>query len=98
MPQHPLITISESLRPFDQRDLQAAVAGLQLMPEYADQTPRLEALAQAVALLPNEEGPSTPTIWQRIAELRMSPRLPIVGETGRPFGWMAPDVLSCLLE
>jgi hypothetical protein len=36
-------------------------------------------------------GPSTPRTWQLIAELRMAPRFPIVGEAGRPLWWMAPD-------
>jgi hypothetical protein len=29
-------------------------------------------------------GPWTARIWQHIAELRMSPRFPTVGEAGRP--------------
>jgi hypothetical protein len=40
---------------------------------------------------PGRTGPSTRRVWQHIAELRMSPRFPIVGDAGRPLGWMAPD-------
>src|SRR4051794_15636146 len=56
MQQHPLDAIRELLEPFNPCDPLSMVAGLQLMPENADQSLRLEALAQVVASLPYEKG------------------------------------------
>lgn len=47
--QHPVTKLVKTLEAFDPADLLAAVAGLQLMPENADRTVRLEFIAHAVA-------------------------------------------------
>jgi hypothetical protein len=48
---NPLIPLAQALSKFDPADLLTAVAGLQLMPENAERTIRLEALAHTVASL-----------------------------------------------
>ena len=53
---HPLLEIRKEIEVFDPADLMSMVAGLQLMPENADQSLRLEALAQVVASVPYMEG------------------------------------------
>jgi hypothetical protein len=57
---NPLIPLAQALSRFEPADLLAAVAGLQLMPENADRTIRLEALAHTVASL--EDDNTTPQV------------------------------------
>ena len=57
--QNPLTALRETLKPYDIVDLLSSVAGLQLMPENADQALRLEAFAEAAASLPYEKDKPT---------------------------------------
>jgi len=58
----PLAEIAALLRPYDPLNLLAAVAGLQLLPENASQTLRLEALGHVAASLKFE--PNKPSITE----------------------------------
>lgn len=49
-----LTELAERLSPYDPADLLASVAALQLLPENADRTVRLEAFAHTIASLPDE--------------------------------------------
>jgi hypothetical protein len=56
---HPLLGLADELKKYDTRDLLAAVAALQLFPQNAERTLRLEALAHAAASLqPNSNKPA----------------------------------------
>lgn len=51
---HPFIDLAEDLKEYDCRDLLAATAALQLVPQNAERTLRLEALAHVAASLQQE--------------------------------------------
>lgn len=59
----PIGELVERIRPYDVADLLAAVGGLQLIPENAERTVRLTALAQAAISLKHE--PGKPRIGRR---------------------------------
>ncbi|WP_169981125.1 hypothetical protein [Tautonia rosea] len=84
MAGHPIVNLSESLRPYAPCDLLTSAAGLQLMPENADQALRLEALAHAIASLPLEM--SKPNIsGSRFRAICNSPPLGSVAPMEDPF-------------
>ncbi len=60
--QHPLTKLVKTLEAFDPGDLLAAVAGLQLMPENADRSVRLEFLAHVVASINSKGFGSKPKV------------------------------------
>src|SRR5947199_1784316 len=68
MNDNPLPSLAESLAKFDAVDILAAVAALQLMPENADRSVRLEVLAHVAASI----GPNSivqqipPDVWNTI--------------------------------
>jgi hypothetical protein len=54
--EHDLNHLLNKICPYDSADTLASIAGLQLLPENADKSIRLEAFAYAAASLPEEEG------------------------------------------
>jgi hypothetical protein len=56
MKRHPLESLATKLSSFNSLDLLATIGALQLMPENADRTIRLEAFAHAAASLPERRG------------------------------------------
>jgi len=60
--QHPLTKLVKTLSAFDPADLLTSVAGLQLMPENADRSVRLEFLAHVVASINSKGFSSKPKV------------------------------------
>ncbi|MDJ0515709.1 MAG: hypothetical protein QNJ74_05370 [Trichodesmium sp. MO_231.B1] len=54
MNSHPLNQLVKTLSKYDSADLLATIAGLQLMPENANRSVRLEVLAHVVASIKNK--------------------------------------------